>query len=291
MDEMKRRSVIGTAIAIAIGALVTWALSDGSQVVGSVAVFAICAALAYVVNWVAFVPAYARQTEKFYDLTGSITYLTVVVAALTLSGDLDTRSWVVGAMVVVWTVRLGTFLFRRISRDGGDGRFDEIKTDALRFFMTWTIQALWVLFTAAAALTIITGTDRVALGWVGYLGIAVWVFGFAIEVIADRQKSAFKADPANKGAFITTGLWSWSRHPNYFGEIVLWLGVAILAVPVLEGWRWVALISPLFVFVLITRVSGVPMLERRGKDRWGDDPAYQAYLDRTSELVLLPPKR
>ena len=291
MDESNRRSLIGTTIAVVIGALVTWALSDGSQLVGSVAVVAICAALAYLVNWVAFVPAYLRQTEKFYDLTGSITYLAVIVAAVVLSDDLDTRSWVVAAMVAVWTLRLGTFLFRRISRDGGDGRFDAIKTNALRFFMTWTIQALWVLFTAAAALTIITGTERVSLGWVGYLGIAVWVVGFAIEVVADRQKSTFKADPANKGAFITTGLWSWSRHPNYFGEIVLWLGVAILAVPVLEGWRWVALISPVFVYLLITRVSGVPMLEKRGMDRWGDDPAYQAYVERTSELVPLPPKR
>ena len=288
---MKRRSLIGVIAGVVIGALVTWALSVGSQTAGGMAVFAICAALAYGINWVVFVPSYAAKTEQYFDLTGSITYLSVTAAALVLSDDLDARSVIVGVMVAVWALRLGSFLFARIRRDGHDGRFDEIKVDFLRFLMTWTLQGLWVLLTAAAALVIITSEQRVDLGWVGYVGIVIWVIGFSIEVIADRQKSAFKADPANKGAYITTGLWSWSRHPNYFGEIVLWLGVAVMAVPVLDGWRWVALISPIFVYLLLTRVSGVPMLEKRGMDRWGDDPEYVAYVERTSELVLLPPKR
>ena len=124
-------------------------------------------------------------------------------------------------MVAVWALRLGSFLFRRVRRDGRDGRFDEIKVDPLRFFMTWTLQGLWVLLTVAAALAIITGLERRSIGWVAIVGIVVWVVGFAIEVVADRQKSAFKQDPANQGRFISTGLWSWSRHPNYFGEIVL----------------------------------------------------------------------
>ncbi len=290
MDEQRRRSIIGTLIAVVIGGLVVLAGSDGSRTVGPLAIFALCGILAYAINWVVFVPSYAARTERFYDLTGSVTYLTLMVVALSLSGDLDARTVIAGGMVIVWALRLGSFLFRRISKDGKDGRFDTIKTDFLRFLMTWTIQGLWVLLTAGAALALITGEERAPLGWVAWVGMAVWLAGFAIEVVADAQKSAFKRDPANEGRFITPGLWAWSRHPNYFGEITLWLGMAILAVPVLAGWRWVTLISPIFVYLLITRVSGVPMLEKRADDRWGDEEAYQRYKELTPVLVLRPPR-
>lgn len=289
MTEERRRSVIGITVGTAVGALVALAGSDGSATAGGVAVFAICGILAYAINWLVFIPSNIAKTEMYYDLTGSITYITVTAVALLLSGDLDARALIVGAMVLVWALRLGSFLFRRIRKDGKDGRFDEIKTDPLRFFMSWTLQGLWVLLTAAAALAIITGTERQDLGVVGIIGIVVWLAGFAIEVTADRQKSAFKADPANEGRFIDVGLWAWSRHPNYFGEIVLWTGIAVMAVPVLSGWRWVALISPVFVTLLLTRISGLPMLEQRADDRWGDEPAYQQYKADTPVLVPRPP--
>ncbi len=290
MDENARRSVIGIIAAVTIGTLVSWAGSDGSVAVGAFPVFALCGLLAYAVNWLVFIPSNAARTEKYYDLTGSATYISVTLVAVLLSDDLDARALIVAAMVAVWAARLGTFLFRRISRDGKDGRFDEIKTDPLRFFMTWTIQGLWVLLTAAAAWAIITGDDRQDLGWVAFVGIAIWLAGFAIEVVADRQKSAFRKDPSNKGRFISSGLWAWSRHPNYFGEITLWTGVAIMAVPILSGWRWVVLISPVFVYLLITRISGVPMLEKRADERWGGDPDYELYKDRTPVLMLRPPR-
>jgi steroid 5-alpha reductase family enzyme len=117
------------------------------------------------------------------------------------------------------------------------------------------------------------------------LGVIVWLIGFAIEVVADTQKRRFRADPANAGRFISTGLWSRSRHPNYFGEILLWSGVALMAVPTLSGWRWVVLISPVFVWLLLTRVSGVPLLEARAAARFGDDLAYGAYVKHTPVLV------
>ncbi len=289
MTDHRRRATVGIVGSILIGALVAWAGSDGSADVGSVPVFAVCAFLAFAINWAAFIPANAAKTEKYYDLTGSLTYTTVTLAAVLLSEDLDARALIVAAMVLIWTGRLGLFLFRRIQRDGKDGRFDEIKVSPIRFFSSWTIQGLWVLLTAAAALAIITTNERKELEWLAYLGIAVWLVGFAIETVADQQKSAFKKDPANKGRFITTGLWAWSRHPNYFGEITLWIGVAIIAIPILSGWQWVVLISPIFVTLLLTRVSGVPMLEKRADERWGDEAEYQQYKARTPVLVPKPP--
>ena len=114
----------------------------------------------------------------------------------------------------------------------------------------------------------------------------IWLTGFTIEVMADRQKSRFRADPANRGRFISTGLWSRSRHPNYFGEITLWVGILLIAAPTLRGWQWVAVLSPLFVTVLLTRVSGIPLLEKKADTKWGDDPAYQEY--KASTPVLIP---
>ena len=291
MTDQKRRSIIGIAVSLAIGALVVLAGSAGSTSVGSIAVFAVCGLLAYVINWVVFVPSNRAKTEHYFDLTGSMTYLTVTAVAVLLSDDLDARAIIVAVMVGVWALRLGSFLFRRVRRDGRDGRFDEIKTDPLRFFMTWTLQGLWVLLTLACALAIITGSERRSIGWVAIVGIVVWVAGFAIEVFADRQKSVFKQDPANEGRFITSGLWAWSRHPNYFGEITLWTGIAIMALPVLSGWRWVTLISPIFVILLLTRVSGIPMLETRAEKRWGDDEEFQTYTRNTPVLIPRPPRR
>jgi steroid 5-alpha reductase family enzyme len=290
MSDRDRNSLLGILGSVVAGGLVVAAGSAGSATVGSVAVYAVCGALAFLINWAVFVPSTLAKTERYYDLTGSATYVTVVVVALALSGDLDARAWIVGAMVIVWAVRLGSFLFRRIRRDGRDGRFDTIKTDPLRFFMTWTLQGLWVLLTLAAALAIITGVERRPIDWVAIVGVVVWITGFTTEVVADRQKAAFKRDPANEGRFITSGLWAWSRHPNYFGEIVLWTGVAIMALPVLSGWRWVTLISPVFVTLLLTRVSGIPMLEARAEKRWGDEEAFRDYTRNTPVLVPRPPR-
>lgn len=283
-------SVVVALLIAALGIAVAYAGGEGGAQAFGFPLFVVCAALAFVINWVAYIPSVLAQTEKYYDLTGGITYLAVTITALALAGRLDARAWVAGALVVIWATRLASFLFLRISRDGKDGRFDEIKTQPDRFLGAWTLQGLWVVLTAACALAIITGGERQPLGWIGYLGLAIWAAGFAIEVIADRQKSAFKSDSTNRGKFITTGLWAWSRHPNYFGEIVLWSGMAILAIPILSGWQWVVLISPVFVTLLLTKVSGVPLLEERADERWGDDPEYQRYREQTPVLILRPPK-
>ena len=194
-------------------------------------------ALAFVIQWVLFIPAYINQTEKFFDLAGSLTYISLSIIGLLLSPGMHARSILLVLLIVVWAGRLGTFLFRRVHREGKDGRFDELKPNFLRFFNVWSIQGLWVTFTAAAAFVAITSNTQKDLGIWAIVGTLVWIIGFGIEVMADSQKTAFRADPANKGKFIDTGLWSRSRHPNYFGEIVLWLGIALIALPTFQGWQ------------------------------------------------------
>jgi steroid 5-alpha reductase family enzyme len=273
---------------LAVAAAVGFAGSWGGPRLGAIPVFALCVALAFAINWLVWIPASLWRTERFYDLTGSVTFVAVTSLALVAApgpdGEASVWRVMLAAMVVVWAVRLGSFLFVRVRRDGSDGRFDKIKVHPLAFLATWTLQALWVSMTVAAALAAITVADGLGGVWAA-LGVIVWLIGFAIEVVADTQKRRFRADPANAGRFISTGLWSRSRHPNYFGEILLWSGVALMAVPTLSGWRWVVLISPVFVWLLLTRVSGVPLLEARAAARFGDDPAYGAYVKHTPVLV------
>lgn len=273
--------------AVAVTGFVAWAGSQGGAMIAGVRVMILCAILAFVIQWLAFVPAYLRRTERFYDLVGSLTYLAVTTFAIVSTYSGDKRSIVLGVLVGVWAVRLGSFLFRRIRSEGSDGRFDEIRTSASRFLVAWTLQGLWVFLTLCAALAAITTTTPSDLGLLDAIGLSIWVFGFALEVIADRQKSRFRR--YNPGRYIDTGLWAWSRHPNYFGEIVLWTGIAVMASSTLHGWQWVTLVSPLFVTVLLTRVSGIPQLEKRADDRWGDEKRYQAYKERTPVLIPRPP--
>jgi steroid 5-alpha reductase family enzyme len=283
-----RSSLIVFPLLALIGCLVALAGSQGGATLGGVPVFMLVVALAFLIQWLVFIPAYVYQTEKYFDITGSITYITVTGVALCYSRysvPLDARSVLVAALVILWAIRLGTFLFSRIRKAGKDDRFDEIKPNFMRFLNVWTIQGLWITFTAAAALVAITSSVRKDLDIFAIVGALVWVIGFAIEVTADSQKSRFNADPSNKGKFIRTGLWSRSRHPNYFGEIVLWIGIAIIAVPVLQGWQWIALISPLFVTLLLTRVSGIPLLEKKADAKWGGQAEYEEYKKNTPVLI------
>lgn len=289
MNSAEKGSIIALPVILLIAAGIAFAGSQGGVNAFGVPLFALCVVLAFIIQWIAFIPAYLNQTEKFFDLTGSITYILVVITAVALSPVVDARSILLLGMIAIWAIRLGSFLFSRIRAEGEDRRFREIKTSFARFLLTWTLQGLWVTFSLAAALAAITSAARVELGAFALVGFLVWLLGFGIEVIADRQKSQFRAVPENKGKFIHTGLWSWSRHPNYFGEIVLWIGVAIIALPTLSGWTWVTLISPIFVIILLTRISGVPMLEVRADEKWGGQADYEAYKSRTSVLIPLPP--
>jgi len=246
--------------------------------------------LAFAIQWIAFIPAYIFQTEKFYDLTGSLTYLLVIWYSLTLSSDqftnLNGANIVIVLLISLWAIRLGSFLFMRIHHDGEDKRFRSIKPSASQFFMTWTLQGLWVSLCSMCALTAISSNTGIVTNAFFYIGLALFILGFAIEVMADMEKSAFKANQENKDKFINTGLWARSRHPNYFGEIVLWTGIAVMSFSSLEGLQYLTLISPIFTYLLLVYVSGVRMLEARGDLKWGDDPAYQEYKKKTPVLFI-----
>lgn len=284
-------AAVATVVATGVAASVAWALGQDGHTVLGVPAMIWCAALAFGIQWLAFVPAWVRRTEHFYDLTGSLTYISVLLFGLAMAPTVHLRSAVLSGLIMVWALRLGTFLFARVRRAGHDTRFVTLMANPVRFFMTWTLQGLWVFLTLAAALTCILSPAQPALGAVDGLGLALWAAGFGIEVVADRQKGRFRADPANRGKFITTGLWGWSRHPNYFGEILLWVGIALTASSAMQGWQWVGLISPLFVFVLLNYISGIPLLEEQAEQRWGGEPEYEAYKQSTPVLFLSPPQR
>lgn len=289
MSPALRRALIFTLVILSLAVALAFAGSSNGQQIGEIPIYAICIALAFIINWGVFLHANANKTEKFYDLTGAVTNVSLPLVALALSPVRDARSFLLFALVAIWAGRLGTFLFRRIQAAGHDDRFDAIKVSPPRFFVAWSLQALWGSFSLACALAGITSATRAPIGVVGIIGLIVWLIGFGIEVVADNQKTQFRNDSRNKGKFIKTGLWAWSRHPNYFGEIVLWTGVAIVAIPVLSGAQWFTLVSPIFVVVLLTRISGVPMLEAKADKKWGGQADYEAYKANTPVLIPRPP--
>ncbi|MED5262277.1 MAG: DUF1295 domain-containing protein [Myxococcota bacterium] len=284
MKNPVTQAAIAIPVILLVAMAIAWSASPGSDIAWGWPVFALCGVFAFAVNWLVFVPSFLGQTERYFDATGSLTYLGLLALALVATEGRDARAWLLAAMVAAWAVRLGSFLFRRIREDGSDGRFDSIKPSFVRFLMAWTLQGLWVFLTLSCALAAMTSAEKVPLGGWALLGGFLWATGFVLEVVADNQKRAFRSDPSNRDRFITSGLWAWSRHPNYVGEITLWVGVAMVAFPALSGGQYLTLISPVFVFVLLTRISGIAMVERRGMRKWGDDPEYRAYLERTPAL-------
>ena len=265
--------------------------SQSGLIVDQLPLYVLCAACGYILHWLMFLPAYVFQTERYFDLTGSASFIGAVLIALLLHPDPSPLQLLVGSLICVWAARLGWFLFGRICKSGKDQRFDEIKKQFWRFLLTWTLGGAWVFITLAAALVVLTSADQRNIDGFAVFGLALWVIGFTVEIIADAQKSRFRSADSNAGKFISSGLWAWSRHPNYFGEIVLWIGIAVIALPSLTGWQWLTLVSPLFVIVLLTRISGIPILEKSGRERWGEEAEYQHYVATTSLLIPLPPKK
>ena len=289
--SLKSLAVVVVASAVAL-AFAWFAGVNSVEIYGFNAMFVI-ALVALGVNWLAFIPSAIAEADTYYDTIGAVTYLTTtalaVYAAISASGSLDLRGWVIAAMVALWCIRLGSFLFIRIHAMGGaDSRFEKIKTKPARFLVAWTLQALWVILTASAAHAAITVSERVEIGVFFWVGAVIWAIGMFWETVADAQKSKFKADPDNKGDFIDVGLWKWSRHPNYFGDACVWWGIWIASAS--AGW-WVAawtIAGPIFLTFTLTKWSGAALLESGMKS---SRPGYEEYKARTSAFIPWPPKK
>ena len=284
------KDYISVIIAFFIGALIAIGGSqNGAQYHGYPILF-ICLMISFVLHWIAFIPAYLARTEKFYDIAGTVAYLSVLATAsyltmISSNNNLQLRSIIAIILVLIWALRLGIFLFVRVLKAGEDRRFREVKQNFSKFLVWWSVSALWVFLTAANALTMIINNVSFTDDFYFYFGLSLWLIGFSFEAIADEQKRRFKSDKKNKDAFISTGLWGLSRHPNYFGEILLWVGMAVIALPTLIGWQYVTLISPIFIYFLLTRVSGVNLLEDRANQKWGGTEQYESYVKKTPVLI------
>ena len=243
--------------------------------------------MAVLIQFVIFLPSFLFQTEKFYDLTGSLTYISVTSIAYFSLDNPSTIDTILYLYVIVWAGRLGIFLFRRINKDGKDERFDKAKKKFFWFLQYWMGQAAWVVFTAGASILAILSPVEAELEVLAFIGIFLWWSGFLIEVISDYQKRKFRETSDPKTEFISTGLWARSRHPNYFGEITLWVGMAVISLSSLSGIEYVtAVVSPLFVYLLLRKAEGVPMLERIADERYGELSDYQEYKANTPVLMM-----
>ncbi|MDA0873734.1 MAG: DUF1295 domain-containing protein [Bacteroidetes bacterium] len=269
----------------------TWATAPTIAAVGA-GVAWMAGAVAWTAWWwilalnvLAWIPAYLKRSEHFYDAVGSVSFLSTI-AGLVWWLRPEAPLLILLGFAALWSLRMAFFLVSRIRRHGKDGRFDTIKTDPVRFLNAWSMQALWAFLCLLPLLVQADGAEPVSFSaWWG-AGAALWVLGFALEVVADEQKRRFRRQHPDGKRFIRSGLWAWSRHPNYVGEILLWTGLTVAAVPSFAGGSWMALITPVFVFWLLRFVSGVPLLEQRSDERWGGDPEYEAY--KASTPVLFP---
>ena len=242
--------------------------------------------LIFSIQWICFIPAYILQTEKFFDLIGSITYLTTVFTAIYITDSGNISDYVIVSCVAIWAIRLGSFLFMRIHKAGEDRRFRDIKPNFTRFFMTWTLQGMWVSMCLLCVLTALSSYSGIIVNNIFYIGLMIFISGFIIEVLADHQKTVFRKNIDNKDKFISSGLWAYSRHPNYFGEILLWLGIAVMSFSSLEGFQYFTLISPIFVYILLVYISGIRMLENQANKKWGHLDSYKEYLKNTPRLFF-----
>ena len=245
--------------------------------------------ISFAINAAFFAVAAIRRTDLVTDLSYSLSFA-VLAIVLAFLGAGEPVQLVASALVVIWAVRLGGYLFRRIRRTKVDHRFDGMREDPLRFGRFWLLQAIAVAVIMLPVSYLVSRDEAPGVGAWAVAGIAIWLVGLVIETAADQQKSAFRSSPENRDRFIASGLWKYSRHPNYFGEMLVWWGLFVYAVPFLDGWSWLVVTGPVFITLLLLFVSGIPLLERSADEKHGDDPAYREYKRRTSILVPLPPR-
>jgi steroid 5-alpha reductase family enzyme len=249
--------------------------------------FLIAFGICVIINAAFFAFAAARKSDLVTDLSYSLSFALAVLALALVNGVGDLLRLASAGMVVLWAARLAAYLFSRILSIKVDHRFDGIRESLPRFARFWILQALSVAIILLPVLaTLANPAPKASI--LHALGAAVFVLGLAIEAVADAQKSAWKRG-GGKG-FMKSGLWAWSRHPNYSGEIALWFGLWIYALPSIGGLWHIAVLGPLYIALLIVFVTGIPPLEKSAEAKHGKDPDYVSYKATTSLLIPLPPR-
>jgi steroid 5-alpha reductase family enzyme len=258
----------------------------------------LAALIIFGLNAAGYAYGYFRQSDKVTDLLYSLSFAAASAVCLLVVDPGNRHAAGLTLMVLVWAARLGGYLFMRIHKMERDARFDEMRPNAWRLAGFWLLQAITVWIVLLPLLLVLGASnpppgglapDSAAAtgsgGWLSLVGSGIWLAGLLMEALADWQKFRFRNNPANKGKFVNIGLWRWSRHPNYLGEMLVWIGFYVFALPVLGSHSWVALTSPLWIIWLLLRVSGIPLLEKSADKRYGMQQAYQDYKKQTALLI------
>ncbi|XP_065194197.1 uncharacterized protein LOC135825389 isoform X1 [Sycon ciliatum] len=251
----------------------------------------LCAIIIVAIQTICFIIAATLKFDKLNDLVGGSNFVILAWLTFALAQTYHARQILVSICVTVWGLRLSLFLFYRILKTGEDWRFNDLRVNPAKLSVFWILQAIWVFGTGLPVYIVNsprTNQGSQDLQPLDYVGLAVFVVGFLSEVIADQQKNSFRNNTANKGKPCTAGLWSWSRHPNYFGEITLWWGIFMMCASAFEGWHWASVESPVVISILLLFVSGIPMLEQNAAKRYAEDPSFWEYRRSTSPVIPMP---
>lgn len=242
----------------------------------------------YMTAW--FLASQFQRRNDIADTAWGLGFVVVAWSSMLIAGTTPSfEGWLIVGLVTIWGMRLAIHIYLRNRRKSEDKRYTELVPDGVAF--RWLISYLKVFLLQGLLLWVISLPIQAVffsdsmLVWkdLVVIGFVIWVFGMAFEAVGDYQLKKFLARP-KRPAVLDTGLWRYTRHPNYFGEVTLWWGVGLISIAA-GSPLWV-LVGPLTITGLILFVSGVPMLERRYKD----DPAYQRYALKTSKFLPLPPK-
>ncbi|KAA8499150.1 hypothetical protein FVE85_6735 [Porphyridium purpureum] len=238
-----------------------------------------------------FIITAVMRFDKLFDLFGGLNFVIIALMTMLLNRTYFVRQVVMTSLVVAWGTRLSLFLFWRILTTGEDARFDNARQNIAKLSVFWIGQLFWV-WLVSLPVTLLNSTDRnFALNAADYVSWTLWAIGFVFEAWADVSKSVFKSKDENRGKFCDTDIWKLCRHPNYFGEILMWIAVFIGCASSFANseWMYVSIVSPIFITTLILFVSGLPMLEESSDKKYGSQKEYVAYKRRTSNLLPFPP--
>ena len=280
------KHALSTTIVLTVIFVLTYIISLDSLSVNGIPLVYIFVFTILFLNSLFFIHSYFFKTDIFFDLIGSISFISIGILSLILIPDVDGNQILIFFLLIFWALRLGPYLFIRRLGSGVDERLGEYFKTPLSLYFLWIMNSLWVFMTSISIIIIFSSNENYNFGLTQWLGLLVWVLGFIIEVVSDSQKSKF--NKKNKGKFINTGLWRYIRHPNYLGEIVIWTGIFVISISYINSiFTSLSILSPIFVYVLLRFLTGVPKLERRADEKWG---MQKKYIDYKKETGIIFPK-